>query len=218
VVSKEELDLLKMLGAIASSSAVTVALTKWLDHLIQVGKEKREMAREAAKPPKDKLGEATQAAGEITPIIYNLLGVYCPGGNVNICEFHNGDEFYSRRGIQRMTMTFEACIDRGQSRRLDMQNIILSNEQLNWIEEIRKDKQPVYYPHVSELPQGYIRDYYEYYEIKSAYVAGLYDTQNRLIGLLSLTSSGPDFMAGQRQTGISNQIQNLQNFLTPASK
>jgi hypothetical protein len=213
VISDEAL---KLIGAVLGSSTVTVAVTKWFEYRLQLAKDKREEAREAAKTTKDKVGEATKVSTEITPILYNLLGVYCQGGNVNVVEFHNGGEFYSRRSIQRMTMTFEACIDRGQSRRLDMQNIIMSNDQLNWVDGfVRSPKQPEYYPDVLTLPPCFVRDYYTYYEVRSAYVVGLYDVHDNLIGLLSLTSSDADFLADRPRTGIDTQVQNLQNLLIP---
>lgn len=193
---------------VALISGATVLITKILDRRFKLQDDKLAAQKQVTNNMYPAIAEATQ----VKIIQMELLEEYAVD-RVSIAQFHNGGSFYSNKGMQRMTMNFEEPRRGVVGIKGDVQAVILSGAQLVWLKEVIEQK-GVYYPDTSALENGEMRDFYQYYHSVSVCVHPLFDKQARLIGLLTLSSSKPDFLQGSSQVGLRIKAKKLETLLT----
>lgn len=198
----------------ATASVIGVVVTtfgllfgKYLDRRWK----KQDEAAAAQKSSKYKLYPAIADAAQIKILLLELLGEF-QACRISITQFHNGGEFYGGKGIQRMTITYEEPRRGVVGIQADVQAQIMSGNQLVWLEEVIGHK-GVYYANTKVLPEGEIRDFYEYYNIISVLVRPLFDKQARMIGLLTLSCEKEDFLANKNLTAIRFNVPKLETLL-----
>lgn len=186
------------------TAIVTVILNRWFD----AKKEKK-----AETPHSNNMYRAMEESGKVHPILYELLIEYNPT-RITIGLFHNGGKFYSSKGMQRITIMYEVPTQRGPSLKKDFQNLLLSGEQMEWLNQMVV-RRGMYHKNVlQDLPAGEMRDLFEYYDMKSICAQPLFDHVGQLIGVLTLSSDEADFIGDSSPVGIRLKAQRLENILT----